>query len=210
MNTNLDLSKIDAIMFDLGGVIIDVDMEAPYKKLLTMSDRNQNDLLKDLRNIAYQYEIGIINDREFISQINHVSGLNLPPIVLENLWNEMLGYVPSYMGDLLAKIQKEKRTFILSNTNPIHIREVKKRFQQAIPNYTFESLFEKIYYSYEINLHKPDLKIFDYVVNNSKLNPSSTLFIDDNKNNIISALNYGLNVIYMNPSMTLPKLFKDY
>lgn len=204
---NIDLNHIDAIIFDLGGVIIDVDMEAPYQKLLKMSNKNEDDLLIDLKTIAYQYEVGKINDKEFIDNIKDITELNLTAIEIENLWNEMLGYVPNYMGDLLAKIKQKKRTFILSNTNPLHIREVKRRFQQVVSNYTFECLFEKIYYSYEINLHKPDIKIFDYVIKDSNLTPDTTLFIDDNKNNVISAQKLGLKTIYMNPKMNLPQLF---
>lgn len=201
------LNKIEAIIFDLGGVIIDVDMELPYNKLLRMSNKNENYLLIELKNIAYEYEIGKINDQEFINKIKEITALNLTETEIENLWNEMLGYVPNYMGDLLAKVKEEKRTFILSNTNPIHIREVRKRFHKVVKNYTFESLFEKIYYSYEINLHKPDIKIFDYVIKDSHLNPNKTLFIDDNKNNILNAQKLGLNTIYMNPKMNLPQLF---
>nr|WP_308254904.1 HAD-IA family hydrolase [Geminocystis sp. GBBB08] len=104
-------------------------------------------------------------------------------------------------------MQQKKKTFILSNTNPIHIQEVRRRFHQAVTDYQFESLFEKIYYSYEVGLHKPDIKIFDYVVKDSNLNPEKTLFIDDNKNNILSATQYGLKTIYMNPKMNLPKIF---
>ena len=70
----------------------------------------------------------------------------------------MLGQVPSKLGKLLHKIKQEKKTFILSNTNPIHIEEVEKRFKQSIPEYPLETLFDKIYYSYEIGLHKPDQK----------------------------------------------------
>lgn len=207
---NINLQEIEAIIFDLGGVIIDVDMDAPYRQLLTMSSQKSDDLYKKLKEIAYQYEIGMIDDDEFIKGFLETTKVNLSHGELEYLWNTMLGYVPNYMGDLLWKIKQDKRTFILSNTNPIHIQEVKKRFQQAVPDYSFESLFEKIYYSHEINLHKPDFNIFDYVVKNSGLNPEKTLFIDDNEKNVIAGTNYGLQTIYMNPSMNLPKLFSNY
>ncbi|WP_308254900.1 hypothetical protein [Geminocystis sp. GBBB08] len=92
---DLDLNEIEAIIFDLGGVIIDVDMEAPYVKLLKMSKRKEDELLIQVKNIAYQYEIGLINDQEFINKVQNITELNLTEIEIKNLWNEMLGYVPN-------------------------------------------------------------------------------------------------------------------
>lgn len=202
-----NLKEIDAIIFDLGGVIIEVEMETPYQKLLQMSPRKDDNLLSELKQIAYQYEIGKLDDFTFLSQIKNTAQVDLDLLALENLWNQMLKYVPKYMGDLLAKIKKDKRTFILSNTNPIHIREVRKRFAQSVKNYTFESLFERIYYSHEIGLHKPDQAIYDYVVKTAKLNPASTLFIDDNYNNVLEGSKYGLQTIHLNPAMNLDQIF---
>lgn len=202
-----NLKEIDAIIFDLGGVIIEVEMETPYQKLLQMSPRKDDNLLSELKQIAYQYEIGKLDDFTFLSQIKKTAEVDLDLLALENLWNQMLKYVPKYMGDLLAKIKKDKRTFILSNTNPIHIREVRKRFAQSVKNYTFESLFERIYYSHEIGLHKPDQAIYDYVVKTAKLNPASTVFIDDNYNNVLEGSKYGLQTIHLNPAMNLDKIF---
>lgn len=207
MSNPIDFNSLEAIIFDLGGVIIDVDMENPYQQILQISPRKEDNLLSELKQVAHQYEIGKINDYTFLSQIKTVAQLELSLYEIENLWNQMLKKVPEYMGDLLAKIKKEKRTFILSNTNPIHIREVRKRFAQTVKNYTFESLFERIYYSYEIGLHKPDRAIYDYVVKTAKLNPLTTLFIDDNHQNIREASKYGLQTIHLNPPMNLAQIF---
>ena len=207
MKNHINLENIEAIIFDLGGVIIDVEMDTPYEKILQMSPRKEDNLLSELKQIAYQYEIGKLDDLTFLSQIKEIAQIDLDLLELENLWNQMLKYVPEYMGDLLAKIKQHKRTFILSNTNPIHIREVRKRFAQSVKNYTFESLFERIYYSHEIGLHKPDQAIYDYVVKTAKLNPTSTLFIDDNYNNVMEGSKYGLQTIHLNPAMNLDQIF---
>ncbi len=207
MKNQINLQNIEAIIFDLGGVIIEVEMETPYQKLLEISPRKDDKLLSELKQIAYQYEIGKLSDLTFLSQIKDAAQVDLDLTVLEELWNRMLKCVPEYMGDLLAKIQQNKRTFILSNTNPIHIREVKKRFAQNVKNYTFESLFERIYYSHEIGLHKPERAIYDYVVKTAKLNPASTLFIDDNYNNVLEGSKYGLQTIHLNPPMNLVQIF---
>ncbi len=202
-----DYEQLDAIIFDLGGVIIDVDMESPYKFLLDKSPRDDQELLLELKAIALNYEIGKIDNQQFINSFKNAIKIDYSDQEIKNIWNKMLGKVPSNLGELLYKINQEKQTFILSNTNPIHIEEVEKRFEQSIKNYSLEGLFDKIYYSHQIGLHKPDPQVFEYVIKENNLNPSKTLFIDDNFNNVCSAKNCGLQTIYMNPPMRLSELY---
>ena len=202
----INLQEIDAIIFDFGGVIIEVNMEMPYHKLLCLSQNPNDDLIKNLKNLAFSYEIGKINNQDFIDGIKSIIKLNLEDKEIQTIWNQMLGNVPSYMGKLLAHIKQEKRTFILSNTNPIHLEEAKRRFQESVKEYSFDSLFEKTYYSHEIGLHKPDHNIYSYVVKDSNLIPHRTLFIDDNYRNIEEAKKFGLQTILMNPPMSLESI----
>lgn len=203
----IDLTTVEAIVFDLGGVLIEVDMEKPYRKILEMSPNKSPQLLEELKNIAYQYEIGKVDDKTFLESIIDRAALDLRITEIEDIWNEMLGDLPDYVGDFLAKISREKRTFLLSNTNPIHIREVLKRFKKSNPSNSWENLFEKIFYSYEIGLHKPDKKIYQHVIECVKEAPGKILFIDDNYDNIIGARECGLQTLHLNPPMTLYRWF---
>lgn len=202
-----DYEQLDAIIFDLGGVIIEVDMDYPYRYFAEYTGGDKDILIKDLRAIAFSYEIGKITDKEFIEQIKYLTQFNENDQEIKKIWNGMLGTVPKELGHLLLKIKKEKKTFILSNTNPIHIEEVEKRFKQAITQYPLETLFDDIYYSHKIGLHKPDQKIYHYVIEKNNLNPHRTLFIDDNINNINHAKKIGIQTIHMNPPMNLPNIF---
>jgi len=204
----INYQEIEAIIFDLGGVIIEVDMNRPYEFFLNKSPRNNQELLLDLRAIALRYEVGEIDNKQFIKTVKNITNIDYKDEAIKDIWNGMLGEIPQELGDILYKLKREKKTFILSNTNPIHIEEMEKRFKESITKYSFESLFDKIYYSHEIGLHKPDPKIFEYVVKENNLDPAKTLFIDDNVDNINSAKNYGLQVFHMNPPMMLPTLFK--
>ncbi|AUC60388.1 putative hydrolase of the HAD superfamily [Cyanobacterium sp. HL-69] len=207
--SKIDYEQLDAIIFDLGGVIIEVDMGYPYDYFAQHTSEDKDILIEDLRAIALGYEIGKIGDEEFINQVKETTKLNKTDEDIKIIWNGMLGQVPSKLGKLLHKIKQEKKTFILSNTNPIHIEEVEKRFKQSIPEYPLETLFDKIYYSYEIGLHKPDQKIFEYIIKAHNLIPHRTLFIDDNIHNVNSAKKLGLQTIHMNPPMNLPHVFSS-
>ncbi|MBF2058180.1 MAG: HAD family phosphatase [Cyanobacterium sp. T60_A2020_053] len=207
-NINLNYHEIEAIIFDLGGVIIDVNMNYPYNFFSQHSSLSADLLVPNLKQVAFAYEVGKINDDEFINNMQNILDVKYSKAEIINIWNGMLGYVPQRLGALLAQIKQDKKTFILSNTNPIHIAEVEQRFAQSITNYSFSSLFDKIYYSYEIGLHKPDLAIFEYVIKDQRLKPSTTLFIDDNLANVEGARHCGLKAIHMNPPMSLPDLFR--
>lgn len=205
--SKIDLATVDAIIFDLGGVLIEVDMEKPYQKIMELSPNKSPQLLDELRSIAYQYEVGKIEDNTFLEAIRERAALDLPLAEIEAIWQEMLGDFPDYVGEFLAQISNNKRTFILSNTNHLHIKKVVEKFRANHPSYSWENLFEKIFYSYEIGLHKPDTKIYQYVIEHANLEPAKTLFIDDNYNNIIGAQKCGLKTLHLNPPMTLWQWF---
>ncbi|AFZ46930.1 HAD-superfamily hydrolase, subfamily IA, variant 3 [Cyanobacterium stanieri PCC 7202] len=208
MSLAIKYEELEAIIFDLGGVIIEVDMGYPYRYFAEHSSGDNDILIQDLRAIALSYEIGKIADQEFIEKVRETTKLDKTDEEIKTIWNGMLGQVPSELGELLYKIKQEKKTFILSNTNPIHIAEVEKRFQQSITQYPLNNLFDEIYYSHNIGLHKPDQNIYNYVIEKNNLNPQHTLFIDDNIHNVNSAKALGIQTIHMNPPMNLPAIME--
>jgi putative hydrolase of the HAD superfamily len=92
--------------------------------------------------------------------------------------------------------------FLLSNTNAIHYREFQERFLQQT-NKRLDDLFEKTYYSHAINLRKPDVACYQYVIADNLLSPSETLFIDDSETNLEGARRAGLATAHMRPGFTI-------
>ena len=103
---------------------------------------------------------------------------------------------PNERINLLKELSKKYRIFLLSNTNEIHYHQYNK---DLIDQYGFDlsSLFEKAYYSHEIGMRKPDPEIFEFVLNDSKLIPAETIFIDDLNKNIDVANRMGINTIWI-------------
>jgi putative hydrolase of the HAD superfamily len=85
------------------------------------------------------------------------------------------------------------RLFLLSNTDSIHI-ETFERDTGASFYGDFYKCFEKVYFSFEIEMRKPNSEIFSYVLNEHELQAKRTLFIDDKKENTDAALAMGFQV----------------
>ena len=122
---------------------------------------------------------------------------------IDNAWNAMLLDFPKERLILLAELKKDYRLFLLSNTNEIHINTISKILEN---NYGFKDLshlFEKIYYSYKIGLRKPDIKIFQHVLNENGLIPEETLFIDDCATHIDGAKSLGINAYLLKDQETI-------
>ena len=119
----------------------------------------------------------------------------------------MLGYIPQERIDFLQKLNKEKRIFLLSNTNEIHLKEVNKRIKSGNGISDFPSLFEKAYFSNLMGMRKPNTEIFDFVVSENKLIKSETLFIDDTLQHIEGAKRAGLNIHLLKKDASIIELF---
>jgi glucose-1-phosphatase len=98
---------------------------------------------------------------------------------------------------LLASIKSKYRTFLLSNTNHVHVTafEADLLKNHGMPN--LSPLFEKTYYSCQMGLRKPDREIFDFVLKENKLDPLETLFIDDSPQHIEGAKQAGIHAILL-------------
>ena len=117
---------------------------------------------------------------------------------------------PSENFELLKHLKNNYRTFMLSNTNAIHVQRYGKSWKDKFGlEDGLSNLFEQVYYSHKVGLKKPDHKIFCYILKENKLKPEETLFIDDSVQNIITANNLGLKTINLTERISLLKLFKE-
>ena len=100
--------------------------------------------------------------------------------------------------DFLKKLKKTSKykLILLSNTNELHINWVKK---QVSFYEDFKNSFDAFYLSHEIQLRKPDTNVFEFVLTQNNINSQECLFIDDNKDNTLSAEKLGLHIWNLNP-----------
>jgi glucose-1-phosphatase len=187
------------IIFDLGNVIIDIDFprsEQELKRILT------NDLEEKLRNINQndlflRYEVGNITETEFLATLKNISEHEVENQAIIDAWNAMLiGFKPARF-EMLLRLAKKYNLFVLSNTNKTHIDWVHNDLKNNHNIVDYETnFFKKVYYSHEINLRKPNVEIYEYVLRDAKLIAEETLFIDDNFDNIEAAKTLNIQTIH--------------
>ena len=204
-------NEIKNILFDWGGVITELHLEATKKAFhdlgLTVFDEHVPHDPRD--KVFIPFEIGKISPEEFRNNIRKMSANPLTDTMIDGAWNAMLGVLPEERWKLLESISSSYRTFLLSNTNTIHLNYYFNYLQGIYGTYGYNHLFEKTYFSHEIHLRKPNADIFEYVLQDSGIKPQETLFIDDFLENIETARKLGFHTVHLTKPRTLVDLFKS-
>ncbi|MDG5799438.1 HAD family phosphatase [Marinilabiliaceae bacterium ANBcel2] len=190
------MSAISNIIFDLGGVVIDIEAERTKSalQLLLRHSKGDDNIFKS--DYFFKYETGLIGSDQFLDALLMHSR---DGVTRENLivaWNSMIIGIPVERLKIIKELSNRFRLFVLSNTNSLHV----SFFESMIPcEYDFKRLFEKVYYSHLIGSRKPDTEAFFAVLSDSGLQPRETLFIDDLDDNIECAEKIGMKVLHLNP-----------
>lgn len=200
--------QIKNIIFDLGGVVINIDWQFTvdaFQQLANPAFRAQNEDLIQKGTYKAQffidYEIGKIDDATFCQKLRETFHLEGSNAQISEAWNALLMEVPKDRIELIHNLRKTHRTFVLSNTNAIHIKEANHILQQAHGVATYDDLVEKAYYSHLMNKRKPWPEIYRQVIDENQLNPAETLFIDDNLENVQAANTVGLQGLHVVPNL---------
>lgn len=192
------MQKIKNIIFDLGGVILNIDFRKTDEafRLLGLENFSQHISQHHITDFFLQYETGKIDDIEFVDGIVKLIGKPAESEKIIEAWNALLLDFPPDRIELLKKLKSKYRIFLLSNTNSIHLKEFQQRLHDQFGVY-LEDLFEKAYYSHAVNLRKPGAEIFILVLKENNLDPSETLFIDDTESNFEEAKKLGIQIYHL-------------
>lgn len=195
INTN----KIKNIIFDLGAVIINID----YALLIEAFSRiglphfEAYFSQKEQKKLFDIYEKGMISSQDFREELKKQCKPGTSDEDIDSAWNAMLLDLPKERLDLLLDTKKRYRTFLLSNTNEIHMIFINNYLKQQYKIENLEKHFEKVYLSYEVKMRKPDAEIFELILNQNNLSKEETLFIDDSIQHIESANRLGISTILL-------------
>ena len=196
--------NIENIIFDLGGVIINLDMEHAFDRFSQLFGRDvRSKMVEDFHNHKFfrQYEVGAINDEEFRKSLRNLAKSDLDDVHLDEAWNSMLGDIPSERIEWIQELAKDYKVVILSNTNSIHVNRFNKIFSQSSSYNLPGDLFHKTYYSHEIKDRKPNSSCFQFVLDDFGMLPGNTLFYDDNLENIKVAGELGINTVLVEQNL---------
>ena len=201
------MKNIKNIIFDLGGVILNIDFKRTEDALKELGIDNFSTYMSKVHISSFfkEYEMGKIDDAAFIKSIQSLSPKPLTEAEVINAWNALLLDFPQERIELLRTLKKKYRLFLLSNTNLIHYRKYQEQIYLQTGGY-LEDLFEKTYYSHSVHLSKPDVAIFQLVIKENKLIPAETLFVDDTESNLPGAIQAGLHIAHIKPGKSILNL----
>ncbi|CAM1365418.1 HAD family hydrolase [Tenacibaculum xiamenense] len=198
---------IKNILFDLGGVLMDLDVP---KTIQALNHIGINDIVNNTGHeykhpFFYEFERGNISETIFLIELSNLSKQNNNLLRIKRAWNEMILNITEEKVDLLKKLKPNYNLFLLSNTNAIHQRKFLNNFNNRY-GYSLNKLFKKAYYSHEIRKRKPDIDTYKYVLQDAKIKANETLFIDDSSTNLNEAYKCGIN-IFQARNNNLPEIF---
>ena len=168
-------NSIEALIFDLGGVLISIDYEKTIHAFenLGMLDFNSVYSQAAQTNLFDDFETGNISAQRFINSLLPFLKPGTSPNKVVQAWNAMILDVPSQKTDLLKRLKKKYPIFLLSNTNELHVPVVRREWSKTTDE-PMEDFFTKIYFSNEIHLRKPNRDIFEFVCEEQQLIPEKT------------------------------------
>ncbi len=204
MQVKKDISRYQTLIFDLGGVIINLDTNATYRAFLRHNPALTPEVLH--HSTPINYEMGLISDEQFRDEVRGLISPRLTDEEIDECWNAMILDIPEWRIELLRRLRNDHSVFLLSNTNDIHLQKVnEERLPDGIRS--IDELFDKAYYSHRMNKRKPNRDIFEQVISENDLLPEETLFIDDNPDNITGAESTGLQTIHLTDPEMLREIF---
>lgn len=198
------------LILDMGGVILDVDYRKIFSEFVKYDCNDMQSFFTQQTQIPLvdDFEKGLITPAMFRNKVRKLIGKDLENDVLDNIWNSMVLGVRKEDVDLIKTLRKKyDKIFLFSNTNEIHVEYVKNMFFESMGYDIFEILFDKVYFSNEIHLRKPDKESFEFVVKDAGVDKETTMFIDDTAKNILGAEKVGLKTYLLDNNQTLTQIF---
>jgi epoxide hydrolase-like predicted phosphatase len=198
--------KIKVLIFDLGNVVININIDRFFKKILEHSVKKRIDITRDFLEIYASLEIGKYSEQQFFLEMKDKVGLkNITQSEFVDMFNDIFDSWNNNVLDFIKKMRNSKKykIYALSNTNAIHIRYL---FLNKID---LTEYFDDTFYSYDLGLAKPDLKVYRLVLEIIKSKPEECLFIDDNTINVKAAEKVGMKgLIFKNEKDFLSRIEK--
>jgi putative hydrolase of the HAD superfamily len=192
--------KFNAIIFDLGGVILNIDYTKTINFFKQLGVANFDELYTQAKqnHIFDQFEKGQITEDEFRDYIKTKANVKLSNQQIDDAWNAMLLDLPEHRIHFLEQLKKKYPIYLYSNTNAIHYKAFQNIIKQQYGTADLlENIFNDTFYSHLIGLRKPHKEGFLYIIEKHNLKPETTLFIDDTEQHINGGKKVGLKTLWL-------------
>jgi putative hydrolase of the HAD superfamily len=203
---------ISSIIFDLGGVIMNLRYETTIEAFSQLCGFDVSRVYTQHKQAPLfdDFETGRISIAEFRDGLRSLLGLSKSQAsddAIDAAWNAMLMDIPPSRVELLKHLRHHKRIFLLSNNNALHKAECDRIFTETYgAGEALDDLFEQAYYSHLMGDRKPHPSIFQRVIQEQQLDPAETLFVEDTKQHIDGAVSVGLQTEHLTDGRTIHDL----
>lgn len=185
---------IKNIVFDFGGVIADIDREQAVQAFIRLGVKDADRILDKYHQtgILQELEEGTLTEEAYRNELGKLCGRTLSWEEVQQAWLGFFTGIDVRKLHYLETLRREGyKLYVLSNTNPYVMGwACSERFSSEGKPLT--AYFEKLYLSYQIGCTKPDRRIFEFMLTNSKMQPEETLFVDDGASNIAAGRELGM------------------
>ena len=184
--------EIKNVVFDFGGVVVDLDRDAAVSAFDALGFK-ASDYIDNCKQggVFAALETGEMSREEFCACVCRLTGRRLSEQDVYDAWNKMLTGIPAHRLELIRSLRERYDTFMLSNTNSIHW-DYACGTLLAGRDIKMEDCFKRIFLSFEMHLAKPNPQIFRVMLDEARLKAAETLFIDDSESNCRAAETAGI------------------
>jgi HAD superfamily hydrolase (TIGR01509 family) len=207
------MSSVKNILFDLGNVIIDIDIPRTSQELFKLFRRQdlKDQIFEELKPVLQDYETGKLSDELFINSLLRYARPQVYAQQIIRAWNAMLIDIPPERLEFLKVLRTQKyNLYLLSNTNRLHLSWINNYLNKNFNIPSLDVWFDRSYYSHVVQLRKPQVSCFEFVLHDAGLLADETLFIDDTLENIDSAKSLGIRTLYLTGGHEVIKSLKNY
>ncbi|MBQ7461037.1 MAG: HAD family phosphatase [Bacteroidaceae bacterium] len=201
---------ITDIIFDLGGVLLDLNMEGigqacqrlginPELFFVKTDEKNTSTVCQGISasKAITAYQVGEITSEQFLFLVLSHCGEGITREDIIEAWNSCIGLIPMERLDMIKELRRKGyHTHLLSNTNDLHWEEIKRRYLSQ-EGYTCKELFDNVFVSHEVHLAKPAPEIYQYAISQIGRPAAQCLFIDDTLLNVEAARREGLQGVWL-------------
>ncbi len=205
------ITGVKHIIFDLGGVLLNLDYGATERAFVAAGVRNFGELYSQLAqsDLFDRWETGRMGREEFVAAMRAAAEVEISERQVLDAWNAMLLDFPLRRLQILQQLRNYYDLFLLSNTNEIHEEVFNGTLQRDHGIPSIGVFFDKVYMSHRVGLRKPMPEIFELVLQENGLKAEETLFIEDSPQHIAAAKALGIRTIYLERGMTIEQdIFK--
>jgi FMN phosphatase YigB (HAD superfamily) len=196
------MAQIKNIIFDLGGVLLDLDFQRSIDAFEKLGISNFEHMFSQFKadELFAKLETGRMSEAAFYEAIKKRTEKTITEPEIDLAWNAL---ILNFRTESLAELEKlaaGHTLYLLSNTNSIHLTYFKKLFTRQTGKPLLDQYFSKAWYSNEVGLRKPGKEIFEFVLQEENLAAAETLFIDDTITNIETARQLGFKTHLLLPA----------